>query len=49
MALQRNFKFISIVGFVTILQATWECTLLANWPGLLNGYDMPHLRHHRYH
>jgi choline transport protein len=28
---------VSIVGFVTILQATWECTLLANWPGLLNG------------
>lgn len=22
---------------MTILQATWECTLLANWPGLLNG------------
>jgi hypothetical protein len=77
--IQRNFKFVSIVGFVTILQATWvritsvqnghirrwrandslstcstpltqlpkltragsnvhrECTLLANWPGLLNG------------
>lgn len=35
--LRRNFKFVGIVGFVTILQATWECTLLANWPGLLNG------------
>lgn len=26
--LQRNFKFVGIVGFVTILQATWESTLL---------------------
>lgn len=26
------------MGFVTILQATWECVLLSNWPGLLNGY-----------
>ncbi|KAK1017038.1 hypothetical protein LTR54_003079 [Friedmanniomyces endolithicus] len=35
--LRRNFKFIGIVGFVTILQATWESTLLANSFGLLNG------------
>ncbi|EMC93285.1 hypothetical protein BAUCODRAFT_235090 [Baudoinia panamericana UAMH 10762] len=35
--LRRNFKFVGIVGFVTILQATWECTLLANYFGLLNG------------
>ena len=26
-----------IVGFVTILQATWESTLLANYFGLFNG------------
>ncbi|KAK5723231.1 hypothetical protein LTR15_004928 [Elasticomyces elasticus] len=35
--LRRNFKFVGIVGFVTILQATWEATLLALYPGLLNG------------
>ncbi|KAK3117303.1 hypothetical protein LTR53_001484 [Teratosphaeriaceae sp. CCFEE 6253] len=35
--LRRSFKFIGIVGFVTILQATWESTLLANYPGLFNG------------
>jgi len=35
--LKRNFRFISIVGFVTILQATWESTLLANSFGLYNG------------
>ncbi|KAK0842774.1 hypothetical protein LTR91_011967 [Friedmanniomyces endolithicus] len=35
--LRRNFKFIGIVGFVTILQATWESTLLANSFGLVNG------------
>ncbi|KAK5127065.1 hypothetical protein LTR85_008424 [Meristemomyces frigidus] len=35
--LRRNFKFIGIVGFVTILQATWESTLLANYFGLFNG------------
>lgn len=34
---QRNFKFVGIVGFVTILQATWESTLLANYFGLFNG------------
>lgn len=34
---QRTFKFVSIVGFVTILQATWENVLLANWFGLYNG------------
>lgn len=36
-ASQRNFKFVSIVGFVTILQATWESALLANSYGLSNG------------
>ena len=35
--IQRNFKFIGIIGFVTILQATWESALLANYYGLLNG------------
>ena len=34
--LQRNFKFVGIVGFVTILQSTWEGTLLTNYYGLLN-------------
>lgn len=35
--LRRNFKFVGIVGFVTILQATWENVLLSNWFGLYNG------------
>lgn len=35
--LQRNFKFIGIVGFVSILQSTWENTLLASFFGLYNG------------
>ena len=35
--LKRNFRFISIVGFMTILQSTWESTLLANAFGLYNG------------
>lgn len=35
--LRRNFKFVGIVGFVTILQATWENVLLSNYFGLLNG------------
>ena len=34
---QRNFKFVGIVSFVTILQSTWECTLTANYFGLFNG------------
>ena len=25
---QRNFRFVSIVGFVMILQSTWESVLL---------------------
>lgn len=29
--LRRNFKFVGIVSFVTILQSTWESTILANW------------------
>lgn len=35
--LRRNFKFLGIVGFVTILQATWENILLSNSFGLYNG------------
>ncbi|QIW98180.1 hypothetical protein AMS68_003698 [Peltaster fructicola] len=35
--LRRNFKFVGIVGFVTILQSTWEGVLLTNYYGLLNG------------
>ena len=35
--LKRNFRFISIVGFMAILQATWESALLANSFGLYNG------------
>lgn len=34
---KRNFKFIGIVGFVSILQSTWENTLLASYFGLYNG------------
>ena len=36
-ARKRNFKFIGIVGFVSILQSTWENTLLASYFGLKNG------------
>lgn len=35
--LRRGFEFFSIVGFVSILQATWESSLLANFIGLENG------------
>lgn len=35
--LRRNFKFVAIVGFVTILQATWENVLFSTWFGLYNG------------
>lgn len=35
--LRRNFKIFSIFGFVSILQATWESTLLASSFGLENG------------
>jgi len=35
--LRRNFEMFSIVGFVSILQATWESTLLASSFGLYNG------------
>lgn len=34
---QRTFRFISIIGFVTILQSSWESVLLANSYGLFNG------------
>ncbi|KAK3068504.1 hypothetical protein LTR53_013875 [Teratosphaeriaceae sp. CCFEE 6253] len=30
-------RFFSIVGFVTIMQGTWELTLVANWFGLYDG------------
>ena len=35
--LRRNFRFISIVGFVMVLQSTWESVLLAAQYGLING------------
>ena len=35
--LLRNFRFISIVGFIMILQSTWESVLLAAQYGLING------------
>ncbi|MCJ1461955.1 hypothetical protein MMC07_000555 [Pseudocyphellaria aurata] len=35
--LRRNFRFWSIVGFVMILQSTWESMLLAASYGLTNG------------
>ena len=35
--LRRNFRFISIVGFVMVLQSTWESVLLAAQYGLVNG------------
>ena len=35
--LRRNFRFISIVGFVMVLQSTWESILLAAQYGLING------------
>ena len=35
--LLRNFRFISIVGFIMVLQSTWESVLLAAQYGLING------------
>ncbi|KAK5116834.1 hypothetical protein LTR85_009094 [Meristemomyces frigidus] len=35
--LKRNFELFSIIGFISILQATWESTLLASYIGLENG------------
>lgn len=35
--LRRNFRFLSIVGFVMVLQSTWESVLLAAQYGLVNG------------
>ena len=35
--LRRDFRFISIVGFVMVLQSTWESILLAAQYGLVNG------------
>lgn len=46
--LRRNFKFVGIVGFVTILQATWENVLLSNWFGLYNGTSSLNDRRHSF-
>ena len=35
--LRRNFRFISILGFVAIAMGTWEVTLSATAAGLTNG------------
>ncbi len=35
--LRRDFRFLSIVGFVMVLQSTWESILLAAQYGLVNG------------
>ncbi|RMZ91198.1 hypothetical protein DV736_g1556, partial [Chaetothyriales sp. CBS 134916] len=35
--LQRNFRFITIVGFIMILQFSWESVLIAAQYGLQNG------------
>ncbi|KAI6974444.1 hypothetical protein KC355_g11495, partial [Hortaea werneckii] len=35
--LRRNFKFLGIVGFVSILQSSWEGALQSNYFGLYNG------------
>ena len=35
--LRRDFRFVSIVGFVMVLQSTWESVLLAAQYGLVNG------------
>lgn len=35
--LRRNFRSVSIVGFVMVLQSTWESVLLAAQYGLVNG------------
>ena len=35
--LRRSFRFVSIVGFVMVLQSTWEGVLLAAQYGLVNG------------
>ena len=35
--LRRNFELFSIIGFISILQATWESTLLASDFSLYNG------------
>lgn len=35
--LRRDFRFVSIVGFVMLLQSTWESVLLAAQYGLVNG------------
>ncbi|KAF2731414.1 amino acid transporter [Polyplosphaeria fusca] len=35
--LRRNFRMISIIGFVVVLQSTWESALLSAYFGLFNG------------
>ncbi|KAI2487155.1 Amino acid transporter [Pyrenophora tritici-repentis] len=35
--LRRNFRLISMIGFVVVLQSTWENTLLYTYFGIYNG------------
>ncbi|KAJ8107514.1 hypothetical protein OPT61_g8810 [Boeremia exigua] len=35
--LRRNFRMLSIIGFVVVLQSTWESALLSAYFGLYNG------------
>ncbi|KAH6838420.1 amino acid permease-like protein [Alternaria rosae] len=35
--LRRNFRLISIIGFVVVLQSTWESALISAYFGLFNG------------
>lgn len=35
--LRRNFRFVSIVGFVLVLQSTWESIVLTAQYGMING------------
>ncbi|KAF2864362.1 hypothetical protein K470DRAFT_2280 [Piedraia hortae CBS 480.64] len=34
---RRNFSFLPTLGFVSLIQGTWEGLLVSNYPGLLNG------------
>ncbi|KAH7378375.1 hypothetical protein DE146DRAFT_794078 [Phaeosphaeria sp. MPI-PUGE-AT-0046c] len=36
-ATHRNFHLVSIIGFVVVLQSTWESALLSTYFGLFNG------------
>ncbi|KAF2860049.1 amino acid transporter [Piedraia hortae CBS 480.64] len=35
--LRRNFSFLPILGFISLMQGAWEGLLVSNYPGLLNG------------